>query len=255
METTVIERIAKVKKNESLTNQKLSNKSNIPIETIKSMFSKKTNPSLDTIQKIYSAFPHYSLEWIICGVGDMYKKETGEKLIEIFAGKKLSIDDLRREYLRLFHLEKHLNYLSDVGSTYSTNEIAAELDMTATDLNMQLAEKGIIHKESDKWLLCDEYLGYDYQKPCTYINDDITKDYMRWTVKGRYFIYSLFNNYSIAAEPTPEYGNTNAVDRELKNQNIQQQKDIEWYKKELDKKQEIIDILLSGSVTVQKNVS
>ncbi len=174
METTVIERIIIIKKNESLTNEKLSNRTNVPLETIKSMFSKKTNPNLETIQKIYSAFPHYSLEWIICGTGDMYKKEDGSKYVEIVAGKNLSIEELRREYLRLKELERIFNVLNE-------------------------------------------------------------------------------SNIDISASPVPLYGNPYTVIEEFKNSNIQYKKDIEWYKQELDKKQSMIDVLLSGSVTVQKN--
>lgn len=80
METTVVQRIAFIKKNEKLTNEAFALKTTVPVETIKSMFSKKTNPNLDTIQKIYSAFPHYSLEWIICGTGDIYKKGMNENI-------------------------------------------------------------------------------------------------------------------------------------------------------------------------------
>jgi len=39
---------------------------------------------------------------------------------------------------------------------------------------------------------------------------------------------------------------------ELQKQNHDQRNDIEWFKKELDKKQEMIDALLSGSVCVKK---
>ena len=176
METTVVQRIAFIKKNEKLTNEAFALKTTVPVETIKSMFSKKTNPNLDTIQKIYSAFPHYSLEWIICGTGDIYKKENSEKFIKIAAGKSLSIDELRMEYLRLKELERGFNQLNEP-------------------------------------------------------------------------------KINIAASPVPEYGNPYSVIEEIKNINIQYKKDIEWYKRELNKKQEVIDVLLSGSVTVQKNVS
>ena len=172
METNVNQRILKIKKNEKLTNETLSQRANVSVETIKSMFSKKTNPNIDTIQKIYSAFPHYSLEWIICGIGEMYKHEDGERFVEIVAGKKLSIEELRREYLRLIKVEKYLN--------------------------------------------------------------DIEK------------------TTPVAAEPLPEYNNPYLVIETLKELNKQYKIDIEWYKKELDKKQELIDIMLSGNVIIQK---
>lgn len=135
-------------------------------------FQKKTNPNIDTIQKIYSAFPHYSLEWIICGIGEMYKSDDGARFIEIVAGKSLSIEELRREYLRLIKVEKYLN--------------------------------------------------------------DIEK------------------TTPMVAEPLPEYNNPYLVIETMKELNKQYKLDIEWYKKELDKKQEMIDIMLSGNVTIQK---
>lgn len=172
METNVNQRILKIKKNEKLTNETLSQRANVSVETIKSMFSKKTNPNIDTIQKIYSAFPHYSLEWIICGIGEMYKSDDGARFIEIVAGKNLSIEELRREYLRLIKVEKYLN--------------------------------------------------------------DIEK------------------TTPMVAEPLPEYNNPYLVIETMKELNKQYKLDIEWYKKELDKKQEMIDIMLSGNVTIQK---
>ena len=172
METNVNQRILKIKKNEKLTNETLSQRANVSVETIKSMFSKKTNPNIDTIQKIYSAFPHYSLEWIICGIGEMYKSDDGARFIEIVAGKNLSVEDLRREYLRLIKVEKYLN--------------------------------------------------------------DIEK------------------TTPMVAEPLPEYNNPYLIIETLKELNKQYKLDIEWYKKELDKKQEMIDIMLSGNVIIQK---
>jgi len=196
METTVIERISRIKKNEGLTNEKFSNQSNIPLETIKSMFSKKTNPNLDTIQKIYSAFPHYSLEWIICGIGDMYKKEDGSQLVENIAGKNLSIIDLRREYLDLIKYRNFYNFLTKEGNTYSTTVIASELNMTAKKLNEKLEELEVIRKQDDRWILCDKYLGNDYQKAHQYIKNgewNNVTDYMVWTANGRLFLHSILN--------------------------------------------------------------
>ena len=194
METTVIERIIVIKKNEGLTNEKMSNKTNVPLETIKSMFSKKTNPNLETIQKIYSAFPHYSLEWIICGIGEMYKINDGSKNIENIAGKNLSVIELRREYMRLINIENFFKYLTERGDTFSTSVLAAEFDMTAKNLNKKLEELGIIRKQDNRWILCDEYIGNNYQKAHTYIKNgdlDNVTDYMVWTAKGRLFLYTI----------------------------------------------------------------
>lgn len=73
MQNPVIHRIKEIKKKESHTNESFSEATGISLETIKSMFSKKTNPSVDTLMKIKSAFPLYSLDWIITGNGLMQK--------------------------------------------------------------------------------------------------------------------------------------------------------------------------------------
>ena len=67
METNVNQRILKIKKNEKLTNETLSQRANVSVETIKSMFSKKTNPNIDTIQKIYK-------EWQVSILREIWEK-------------------------------------------------------------------------------------------------------------------------------------------------------------------------------------
>ena len=75
MKDTVIQRIKELKKIENLTNETLSEKTGLSVETIKSMFSKKTNPSLETLIKINNAFPLYSTDWLISGKGSMLKSD------------------------------------------------------------------------------------------------------------------------------------------------------------------------------------
>ena len=61
METNVNQRILKIKKNEKLTNETLSQRANVSVETIKSMFSKKTNPNIDTIARSVGRLTHSRL--------------------------------------------------------------------------------------------------------------------------------------------------------------------------------------------------
>ncbi len=111
MEITVNERIIRIKKNEGLTNEKMSNRTNVPIETLKSMFSKKTNPNLDTIQKIYRAFPHYSLEWIICGTGEMLKNSIVESKEVKFVDTNFLLDRIEKLAIQNNKLEEELEQL------------------------------------------------------------------------------------------------------------------------------------------------
>jgi transcriptional regulator with XRE-family HTH domain len=178
MQDGIIERIKEIKRGNGLTNESFSERTKISIETIKSMFSKKTKPSLETIQKIISAFPLYSIEWLIMGRGE-----------------------IQRENTHLFVYKNFFDFLTDSGRTYNTQQIAADFDMTAHKLNKKLEEMGVIRKDNDRWVLSDEYLGNGYQTPKIYIKKDDwseSKDYMVWTPKGRAFIYSLLSPEKIS---------------------------------------------------------
>ncbi|MDR1652258.1 MAG: helix-turn-helix domain-containing protein [Prevotellaceae bacterium] len=61
------QRIKQIKTENRLTNKLFSERVGLSEDTIKSLFSKDTNPSTETLIKIYSAFPLYSLEWILTG--------------------------------------------------------------------------------------------------------------------------------------------------------------------------------------------
>jgi hypothetical protein len=78
----------------------------------------------------------------------------------------------------------------------------------------------------------------------------------KWLLTGKADAYQIEKNLSKVASPSTEYSknekNDNFIIEELKKQNSNQRNDIEWFKKELDKKQEMIDALLSGSVTIKK---
>ena len=100
MNATVIERIMEIKKKERFTNESLASASGLSVETIKSMFSKKTNPSIDTLLKISSAFPLYSLEWLLTGHGTMLKSPTYGDVLEAIRNKvKVSCPGINPEWL------------------------------------------------------------------------------------------------------------------------------------------------------------
>ncbi len=78
----------------------------------------------------------------------------------------------------------------------------------------------------------------------------------KWLLIGKGEPYKNEKSVLKVADPGIEYSksdkNDNLIIEELRKQNDQQRKDIEWFKKEFDKKQEMIDVLLSGNVCVKK---
>lgn len=80
-------------------------------------------------------------------------------------------------------------------STYTTNQIAKELGMSAIGLNKRLHDLGIQYKQSDTWLLYAKYQNEGYTKTKTYTFEDNhgkqqTAMQTVWTEKGRKFIHA-----------------------------------------------------------------
>lgn len=83
--------------------------------------------------------------------------------------------------------------------TYTTNQIAKELGISAVTLNKKLKSLGIQYSQSGQWLLYAKYQNKGYTKTHTYTFTHVTTGQpgtkMRtvWTEKGRKFIHELLN--------------------------------------------------------------
>lgn len=81
-------------------------------------------------------------------------------------------------------------------STYCTDQIAKELDMTAISLNKKLAFLEVQFKRGMQWVLTTKYLSKGYTKTKTHTHtgtDGLPKTTMNtvWTEAGRLFIHNL----------------------------------------------------------------
>lgn len=79
-------------------------------------------------------------------------------------------------------------------STYTTNQVAKDLGMSAVTLNRKLCEKRIQYRQAGQWLLYAQYQNKGYTKTHTYAftrSDGTQGSNMQtvWTEKGRAFIY------------------------------------------------------------------
>ncbi len=82
-------------------------------------------------------------------------------------------------------------------STYTTNQIAKELGMSAITLNKKLHLMGIQYKQNGTWLLYHKYQnkGYTKTRTYTYTNSQGETDTSMqtvWTEKGRQFVHTSF---------------------------------------------------------------
>jgi transcriptional regulator with XRE-family HTH domain len=107
MKNGVIERIKEIKKIEKLTNETFAEKTLLSVDTIKSMFSKKTNPNVETLLKIKSAFPLYSLDWIITGNERM--DISNISVSEINIDYKEKYEELNKKYVGILEENRELS--------------------------------------------------------------------------------------------------------------------------------------------------
>lgn len=84
-------------------------------------------------------------------------------------------------------------------TTYTTNQVALGVGMTAQKLNTVLQNKGILYKQSGSWHLYGNYRnkGYAEQRTHHYYNsknEPMTSTSLVWTESGRKFIHEQLNS-------------------------------------------------------------
>ncbi len=90
------------------------------------------------------------------------------------------------------------NILTSKG-THTISTIAADYDMSGQDMNKKLNAMGIQYKQSGRWFLYQKYKGMELTESATYTPDTkiFTATSMKWTNKGRQFIYEQLKRHGI----------------------------------------------------------
>lgn len=130
---------------------------------------------------------------LLIGLATQLKEEREEK-------ERLRVqNELQDEQLKL--AAPKVLYVDEVlqsKSTYTTNQIAKELGMSAIGLNNELKSIGIQYKQTNTWLLYSKYQDKGLTKTKTHTFTDShgnTQTAMNtvWTEKGRLFIHDNIN--------------------------------------------------------------
>lgn len=90
----------------------------------------------------------------------------------------------------------YFNNVLQSGSTYTTNQIAKEMGLSAISLNKMLNILKVQYKQSNTWMLFSKYQNKGLTKTKTYTfvaSDGSVKTKMQtvWTEKGRHFIHEI----------------------------------------------------------------
>ncbi len=76
---------------------------------------------------------------------------------------------------------------------YTARELAAELDLNPTSLDLMLADWKVQHRVDGCWMLADAYQGLGLVAEASPLDDHKFDCYLKWTIKGRKFIYDHFS--------------------------------------------------------------
>lgn len=106
-------------------------------------------------------------------------------------------EQLAKENTLLAPKAKYAEEVLQSTSTFTTNQMAQGLGLTAIALNRKLRELGVQYNQSGQWLLTAKYKGNGYatNRVYTYINRKTeqmeTSQTMVWTERGREFLHGL----------------------------------------------------------------
>ena len=75
----------------------------------------------------------------------------------------------------------------------TTTEIAKDYGWSARKINKYLESKGVIYRQGNKWVIYQKYAdkGYSQYEPFPYDNNKGVKNNLKWTQRGKKFIYDL----------------------------------------------------------------
>ena len=90
----------------------------------------------------------------------------------------------------------YYNKVLDSESSFTTTQIAKEIEMSAIQLNVLLSNLGVQFKQSGQWMLTAKYQDKGYTKTRTHtLPDGNTRHSTTWTEKGRQFILELSEGF------------------------------------------------------------
>ena len=69
------DRIRTILEREKLSNKEFASLTNMQVSNVSHLLSGRSNPNIDTTKRILEAFPNINSEWLLLGIGPMYKHE------------------------------------------------------------------------------------------------------------------------------------------------------------------------------------
>lgn len=82
LDMEIRDRLVKIISSEGLTSAAFADSIGVQRSSISHIISGRNKPSLDFLQKILTSYPKYNAEWLIIGLGDIYKQPKQSNLFK-----------------------------------------------------------------------------------------------------------------------------------------------------------------------------
>lgn len=112
----------------------------------------------------------------------------------------VAMNEYETEYVKPLEVkEEYHDKILDTEGTLTVSQIAKEYGKSSVWLNRYLRDKEIQYKKGNKWYLYQKYSDKGYVREITTINENQNKSFtnMKWTNKGRKFIFELLKEDGI----------------------------------------------------------
>lgn len=119
------DRIEKIIKDESISSSKFADELGIQRSSISHILSGRNKPSLDVFQRILRKYPNINSDWLILGIGQMYKDIKLSEQQSLFSNAEIENEPKLEKELNTEQSPVKTDILTskDVGSTKSIEKI------------------------------------------------------------------------------------------------------------------------------------
>lgn len=129
-----------------------------------------------------------------------YREALQKLLLEVEQKEKLETQNLvlSQQVQEFQPKASYYDLVLQTKSLLTITKIAKDYGMSGTTLNRKLHELRVQYKQSGTWLLYAELQDKGYTQTTTHIIDaDKSKVNMKWTQKGRLYLYQLLKEHNI----------------------------------------------------------
>lgn len=129
-----------------------------------------------------------------------YREALQQLLVEVEQKEKLETQNLvlSQQVQEFQPKASYYDLVLQTKSLLTITKIAKDYGMSGTTLNRKLHELRVQYKQSGTWLLYAEHQDKGYTQTTTHVIDaDKSKVNMKWTQKGRLYLYDLLKQHGI----------------------------------------------------------